>query len=285
MIPSPQFPKVSICIPTYNGEEYLEETISSIEKQNYSNFEVVFSDDQSTDNTLKLIRSFQNRSKIDIRVIEHQPNGIGSNWNNCVHYANGEFIKFLFQDDLLEANCISEMISHYQKNERNNIGVVYCNKELIGKINQSQINLNQSIFDHYKNKTNKELLSSSKLYKKPRNKIAEPPCTLIKKSVFDEIGYFNESLKQSLDYEFLYRVMTKFAVIPLDQKLIKFRIHAAQTSAQNNKTIIKDTYLTPLLLLKKHFRVLNYKTTALLIYKVISGAILFFIFKPFLNET
>tara|TARA_B100001939_G_scaffold316775_1_gene302927 strand:- start:2590 stop:3123 length:534 start_codon:yes stop_codon:yes gene_type:complete len=177
------------------------------------------------------------------------------------------------------------MISHYQKNERNNIGVVYCNKELIGKINQSQINLNQSIFDHYKNKTNKELLSSSKLYKKPRNKIAEPPCTLIKKSVFDEIGYFNESLKQSLDYEFLYRVMTKFAVIPLDQKLIKFRIHAAQTSAQNNKTIIKDSYLTPLLLLKKHFRVLNYKTTALLIYKVISGAILFFIFKPFLNET
>ena len=177
------------------------------------------------------------------------------------------------------------MISHYQKNERNNIGVVYCNKELIGKINQSQINLNQSIFDHYKNKTNKELLSSSKLYKKPRNKIAAPPCTLIKKSVFDEIGYFNESLKQSLDYEFLYRVMTKFAVIPLDQKLIKFRIHAAQTSAQNNKTIIKDTYLTPLLLLKKHFRVLNYKTTALLIYKVISGAMLFFIFKPFLNET
>ena len=177
------------------------------------------------------------------------------------------------------------MISHYQKNERNNVGVVYCNKELIGEINQSQINLNQSIFDHYKSKTNKELLSSPSLYKKPRNKIAEPPCILIKKSVFDEIGYFNESLKQSLDYEFLYRVMTKFTVIPLDQKLVKFRVHAAQTSAINKKTIIKDSYLTPLLLLKKHFRVLNYKTTALLIYKVISGAILFFIFKPFLKET
>ena len=285
MIPYPQFPKVSICIPTYNGGEYLEETISSIEKQIYSNIEVIFSDDQSTDNTLKLIESFQNRSEIDIRVVEHQPNGIGSNWNNTVQYASGEFIKFLFQDDLLESNCISEMINHYQKNERNNVGVVYCNKELIGEINQSLINLNQSVFNHYKNKTNKELLSSPSLYKKPRNKIAEPPCLLIKKSVFDEIGYFNESLKQSLDYEFLYRVMTKFTVIPLDQKLVKFRIHAAQTSKLNSKTIIKDSYLTPLLLLKKHFRVLNYKTTALLIYKVISGAILFFIFKPFMNET
>jgi glycosyltransferase involved in cell wall biosynthesis len=284
MIPSRQFPKVSICIPTFNGEEFLEETISSIEKQNYSNIEVIFSDDQSTDNTLKLIQSFQNRSEIDIRVIEHQPNGIGSNWNNSVHYANGEFIKFLFQDDLLEANCISEMVNYYQNNERNNVGVVYCNKELIGETNQSQINLHQSTFDHYKNKTNKELLSSPSLYKKPRNKIAEPPCILIKRSVFDEIGYFNESLKQSLDYEFIYRVMTKFTVIPIDQKLVKFRIHSAQTSAQNNNTIIKDSYLAPLLLLKKHFRVLNYKTTALLIFKVISGTILFFIFKPFLNK-
>ena len=57
--------KVSICIPTYNGNLYLEETLSSVLNQSYSDFEVIIVDDQSTDNTWSIIQEF---SRHDHRI-------------------------------------------------------------------------------------------------------------------------------------------------------------------------------------------------------------------------
>ena len=64
---------VSICLPTYNGARYLEETLYSICAQTYQNFEVIISDDASIDNTIKLIEEFKKQSDFPVCVLHHTP--------------------------------------------------------------------------------------------------------------------------------------------------------------------------------------------------------------------
>ena len=124
---------VSICIPTYNGEKYILEALSSVNAQTYKNIEIIISDDNSNDNTLKIVNDFIDISKFPIKIVHHKPNGIGANWNNSLKYASGEFIKFLFQDDILKFNCIYEMVQVLIQNS--NIGLVASKRDFIYDIN------------------------------------------------------------------------------------------------------------------------------------------------------
>ena len=91
--------KVSICIPTYNGAQFIRKTLESVLNQSYQNIEVIVNDDCSTDNTMDIVRSM-NDSRIKIYANEENL-GLVRNWNMTVSYATGEFVKLMCQDDLL----------------------------------------------------------------------------------------------------------------------------------------------------------------------------------------
>jgi glycosyltransferase involved in cell wall biosynthesis len=91
---------ISICIPTYNGENYILEALNSIKNQSYKNIEVIISDDNSNDKTLEICEKFKSEVDFPVYIYNHLPNGIGSNWNNCILKSKGDYIQFLFQDDL-----------------------------------------------------------------------------------------------------------------------------------------------------------------------------------------
>src|SRR2546423_8587516 len=102
--PSPQdqtavkeMPLVSVCIPTFNGARWIKESLNSALAQSYRPLEIIIIDDASTDETVKVLRSFKD-DRIRLFVNE-QRLGLACNWNRCVELARGEFIKFLFQDD------------------------------------------------------------------------------------------------------------------------------------------------------------------------------------------
>src|SRR6185369_13911842 len=93
--------KVSVCIPTYNYGNYIAETIESVLAQNYSDFELLIIDDGSTDRTAEIVDSYA-RQDPRIRLIVNEVNlGMVENWNSCLEQAKGEYIKFVFGDDLL----------------------------------------------------------------------------------------------------------------------------------------------------------------------------------------
>ena len=102
-------PLVSVCIPTYNGSEYIVEALESVLNQTYKNIEIIVSDDKSSDKTLDLVRQCAKTSKFPIVIYTNEFRGIGNNWNNSIKKANGKYIKFLFQDDILLPNCIDLM--------------------------------------------------------------------------------------------------------------------------------------------------------------------------------
>ena len=245
-------PLVSICIPTYNGAEFIAEAMDSAISQTYLNLEIVVSDDASNDATLEIIHSYQDKTDIPIIIFNHKPKGIGANWNNCVSKAKGVYIKFLFQDDLLESNCITEMMNMALTDSR--IGLVYCKRTIIyeeltekikgfityyGNLHTywEDFNVSQGILPGKKYLKDRQLLNS------PKNKIGEPTAVLLKKECFDKVGSFSEVLQQALDSDYWYRVMQYFNIGFVDEKLVKFRLHDLQASSINKKREIPDKEL------------------------------------------
>lgn len=104
-------PRVSVCVPTYNGATFLGETLASIATQTFDDFEALIVDDCSTDETLDVAERFA-KSDARIRVIRNTERaGSGAaNARNCLRHAHGEWIKFLAQDDLMAPTCLERML-------------------------------------------------------------------------------------------------------------------------------------------------------------------------------
>lgn len=245
-------PLVSICIPTYNGAEFIEEALNSALEQTYKNIEIVVSDDSSNDNTLSIIRERLDKAEVPFAIYNHDPKGIGANWNYCVEKANGTFVKFLFQDDLLRADCIEKMVELAMMDDK--VGLVYCKRTILHNQNNfehtkwiaycgilhqkwSKIKVEYGIID------GKKYLADLYLMNGPLNKIGEPTAVLLRKKCFDKTGYFDEDLKQTLDIEFWYRIMKYFKIGFIDENLVSFRLHDNQATFINKRNEIDEIYI------------------------------------------
>jgi glycosyltransferase involved in cell wall biosynthesis len=93
--------KVSICIPTYNYGQYLAETIESILAQSFADFEVIIVDDHSSDGTRAVVEPYAAKDSRIRFSVNPENLGMVQNWNHCLSLARGEYVKFVFGDDLL----------------------------------------------------------------------------------------------------------------------------------------------------------------------------------------
>ncbi|WHF51235.1 glycosyltransferase [Chryseobacterium gotjawalense] len=109
-------PLVSIVVPCYNVEKYVEACISSVILQDYENWECILINDGSKDNTLDLIKSFESREN-RIRVFTQENFGLSATRNKGIENANGEFLFFLDSDDILSNDAISTLVSSFQNND------------------------------------------------------------------------------------------------------------------------------------------------------------------------
>ena len=95
--------KVSVIIPIYNGEKYLEECIQSVLHQNLSDIEVICVDDGSTDGSLRLLQEYQKRDD-RIKVFHQENQGVTVARGVGLKLADGEYVGFMDCDDWLEPN-------------------------------------------------------------------------------------------------------------------------------------------------------------------------------------
>jgi len=239
-------PLVSICIPTYNGEKFITQAMQSAINQSYHPLEIIVSDDESFDSTLDIVNLFIAKTNIPIKIINHKSSSIGSNWNSCVAHSNGDYIKFLFQDDLLKNNCIEEMVKLAVSD--NEIGLVFSKRNFITEGNSDYFkewvhqygDLQSNWTEIQTIQSGKKLLKDINFLSSPKNKVAEPSSVLLAKFVFKKVGYFNTDLKQSLDYEFWYRVFKFYKIGYINHELSTFRLHEQQTTIKNKSVVISD---------------------------------------------
>ena len=116
--------KITIIVPIYNVEKYLDRCIQSIICQTYKNIEIILVDDGSTDSSLKICNNYKTDNRI---IILHKNNGgLSSARNYGLKYATGKYLYFLDSDDYICANTIEILY----KNAKENNACITCGKEL-----------------------------------------------------------------------------------------------------------------------------------------------------------
>ena len=103
-------PLISVIIPVYNVEQYLDECLNSVINQTYTNLEIILIDDGSTDKSGKICDEFAKRDN-RIKVIHQKNKGVSVARNNALDIASGEFITFVDSDDTIEKEHILNMVN------------------------------------------------------------------------------------------------------------------------------------------------------------------------------
>ena len=101
---------ISIIMPVYNAEKYLNRSIESIMNQTYNNIEIILVNDGSTDNSLEICTSYQEKDN-RIKLINQANKGVSFARNKGIDEATGDYIMFIDSDDYVEKNMIEDMVS------------------------------------------------------------------------------------------------------------------------------------------------------------------------------
>lgn len=215
---------VSICIPSYNYAQYIAGTIDSALDQDYPNFEIIVSDNASTDDTLTVLERYCDDARV--RIFHHQANqGIACNVNFAVEQARGEYVVVVGADDEMLPSflrsCMARMADERDPVDLVYAGAIICNEDLRPVSVQRLVSQIDIPYSH-RNEFAGLLQIVYVLF----------TATLFKKSLFSEIGYLNAKTKIAFDWEFLLALAAadkRFASIP--DPVINVRYHKNQASS------------------------------------------------------
>ena len=123
VIPMKSDVDISLIVPVYNVENYLERCLLSVENQTFENFEVIIVNDGSTDGSLRVIQRFLNRN-MNFKLIDQENKGLGEARNVGIKNSCGRYVAFLDSDDFLEPNYLEKL---YLSAIRTCADIVCCN--------------------------------------------------------------------------------------------------------------------------------------------------------------
>ena len=109
--------KVTVIVPVYNSEEYIGRCLQSILNQTYNNFEILVVNDGSKDNSLKIIKEYENKYPDKIISINQENKGVSITRNESIKKANGEFIMFVDDDDFIDRDYIETFVNTIREND------------------------------------------------------------------------------------------------------------------------------------------------------------------------
>ena len=231
-------PHFSICIPVYNGETYLKECIDSAIAQTFTNYEIILSDDCSTDNSYSICEAYKNNNKC-IHLFKNDKNyGLAQNLNKAISLAKGQWIKILLQDDLLEKECLEKIYKssgecNFIWHKRAFIIEENASKKFSEFFNSDLVNkFSQTFTSRYFSKSELANIYCESPY---FNFFGEPSNIAFKKEEILKQGLYDKSFKQMLDYEFCLRLTTNIGGYYINEDLSTFRVHGRSASTVNQR--------------------------------------------------
>jgi glycosyltransferase involved in cell wall biosynthesis len=269
-IPSKEVP-VSVCIPVYNGALYIRDAIQSILNQTVIPQEIIVSDSGSSDGSENIVREEARKARGTLFILPTKTRGMVANWNSTIRAASGNYIKFLFQDDLLHSTCLEEMVKVAESDKC--IGLVFSPRDLLVEPSveddwitqwlQQHQNLSAGFGNLKISQPGSLLLRSPELLEQPLNKIGEPTAVLVRRDLFGKVGLFNENMRQLVDMEMWVRLMATSHVGYIPSALSSVRVHARQASSRHTteeidrfeKDRLQDTLRTSAIYPLLHWRV------------------------------
>jgi glycosyltransferase involved in cell wall biosynthesis len=191
-------PKVSICIPTYNQTLYLERTLNSISKQNFSDFELIISDDSTTNDVEELVEKYKITFGDKLNYFKNKPSkGTPENWNEAIRKATGAYIKIMHHDEWF----INETSLGYfvETIESSKADFVFCSVHVFVESTKTEWDMKPTV-----SQVNEMLAIPALLIL--ANIVGPPSSTIYKR----ELGLtYDNTLKFVVDFDFYIRVFQK----------------------------------------------------------------------------
>lgn len=212
---------VSVVVPTYNRADVLPRAIESVLQQTYEDFELIIVDDGSTDTTKEVVQSYDDER---IRYVPLKTNnGANAARNTGIRQANGRYISFLDSDDEFRRGYLKECISKFQ-DEQESIGGVFTSYYMYNGGLLTDISLATS-----------ERVTFDDIVE--QNVIGGFSCITVRSQVFESVGFLDEELKSTQDYDFYIRLLKKYDAIGIKEPLVNYHYTSDSISTNINKKI------------------------------------------------
>lgn len=215
-------------MPTYNSGRFLKKSLESIVQQDYPDFEVIVSDNASTDNTEEIVKSFGN--KLQFRK---NPTNLGCyhNYNECLKIVKGEFVAFYHANDIYEPDMVRKEVGFLQSHPE--AGAVFTLDRLIDEHDNI---IGEGLLP--KEFMEKEIYSFLDIYKsllKNGSTFLICPTFMARRNIFEKTGLFNEEVfKSAADTAQWLKILENYPVGILKERLIRRRVGKSQSSYQYN---------------------------------------------------
>jgi len=206
------FMKVSVIVPTFNRRHLLKETMESILNQTFKDFELIIVDNYSTDNTEKLIRSYNDKR---IRYFKNQNKGIVAvNRNFGIKKAKGELIAFCDDDDLWMPYKLEKQVAEFEKDDQ--VALVCTNGIAFNETGETGLTIKSHLRES--DFTFKSLIFSNHICNSS---------VIVRKSVINDVGMLDEDSKifGAEDYYLWVQLAKKYSIKYINLPLIKYRTH------------------------------------------------------------
>jgi len=274
--------KVTVIIPNYNHSKFLTKRIDSVLNQTYQNFEVILLDDKSTDDSLSIIKRYENHPKV-AKVIINTDNSKSTfkQWNKGINEATGELIWIAESDDVADPDFLKTTVEKI--NENRNIGIVYTqslgmdeNDKIYGDCKSWTADLDDTKWDNdfFENGN-----SACSKYLIVKNIIPNASAVLFRKTVYLKAGSAPEDMKFCGDWLIWVRMLTISDLYYVSKSLNCFRFHSNTSreiqSVEKIKNKTNEDLKVIAYILKNH--VVTEKNKKEAIDKVITDWISFYI--------
>ena len=226
-----EYPLVTIVTPSYNQVRFIEETILSIQNQDYPNIEHIVVDGNSTDGTLDILKKYDG----EIKWISEPDSGQTEAINKGFKMSSGQICAYLNSDDSYVPGSFKTVVNYFRKHPEVDM--------LVGDINYIDENSKITKITYY------PPFNVGRMIRAGGSLISQTG-VFFRHRLFDSIGIFDESLHLGMDYDFYIRTGLKHNVKSISSVLANFRLHPdSKTMTQNNDLIaeslmIQKRYIT-----------------------------------------
>ena len=192
-------PKFSVIIPLYNKETLVKNTLESVFKQSYVDYEIIIVNDGSTDDSLEVIKKLKTEK---IKIYETKNYGVSAARNFGIQQANGDYLAFLDADDYWYPNYLEEinlLIKKHSKEFVFSTAINLQNNKINYPASYSIPDFNHQVINYFKGSKIQSLLSSSS--------------TVIHQSVLDTTGLFDSNLISGEDTDLWIRIGLQYNIV------------------------------------------------------------------------
>jgi glycosyltransferase involved in cell wall biosynthesis len=227
-----------VVVPNYNHARFLNARLDSIFAQSYRDFEIVFLDDASTDDSLRVFEPY--RSNARIRTIFNRTNSgcVFKQWNKGVAAAHGEYIWFAESDDVAEPRFLETLVPLLDSHP--NVGLAYANSQMIDVSGKILGSLDPSTRPMHPERWDFDYINDGRdecrWYLAQVNTIPNASAVLFRKDLYEKVGRANEQMMLMGDWEMWVRLLSISDIAYVAEPLNRFRwAHSASVRSRSRR--------------------------------------------------